>query len=227
MTAPVIEFVGLCGAGKSTLHVGLMPLLTQSDISFHLRQPSLVPSAVAVRTGLSCAARIMLHGGAGFLMRPAHWWLPMKLGYRRAQRDLGPTNAEGWEIEIDTGFLQPIVSFAAEYNETLAPVPVRAAATTITLPRIAVHVVSTPELALDRYLSREVDRLAHVDKRQLYAQFVQASDALDQLVTICRQEGVQVLDIRAEENRNPDAIARLAAQILNLIGEGKFDDRHG
>lgn len=220
MTSAVMEFVGLCGAGKSTLHAGLMPLLEQSGMRFHSRRPQSVAGLAALSAGLSCAAVMARRGAAGFLLRRAHWWLPMKLGYRQAQRRLHPGPAGEWQVEMDTGLLQPVVSFAAEYNAGLAPVPVSAALAAVDLPHIAIHVTSTPDLALQRYVARDAARLVNADRRQLAAQFDQAAGVLNEIVHLCRQSGVIVLDIDAERNRDADAVAALAAQIRNAM-EGK------
>jgi hypothetical protein len=217
-----VEFVGLCGAGKSTFYALLQDKLAQCDLPLVEQRPTAVPPLRALIAGAQFSSSMAVSGrGLPFLFHSENWWLPLKLGYRNAQMRRGVAATPHWQIQIDTGLLQPIVSFAAEHNWRLDPVPLAAILPKLDLPRILIYLQATAPLALARYVAREKPD-AQTSSR-LERQFVQAYDVCEAVVEKCRMAGTTVVKVDARDSRSDEAAGRVAEMLCEHIGVGTHE----
>ena len=216
-----LEFVGLCGAGKSTFYERLKVRIS-TGFPLAERRPVSVSAARASFYGGRFTAAMAIKGGDGarFLLHPENWWLPFKLGYRSAQMKQHETVSEHWSLDVDSGLLQPIVSFAAEHNRRLDPIPLAVILPLLALPRILIYMRAAPALALQRYLAREQHRLDAGAEQQLERQFEQAYIVCQTLVAECRKAGALVIDVDANDSRSDAAADRVAEILRDNVGRG-------
>ena len=217
-----VEFVGLCGAGKSTFYELLKVSLLRAGLPLVERRPEAVSTSRALILCGQFAAAMTLKGSGGvrFLLGHANWWLPLKLGYRNAQMHQGVIASEEWQLHVDSGLLQPIVSFAAEHNRQLNPIPLSAILPLLALPQILIYMRAAPALALRRYLVRERDRLDAEAEQRLERQFEQAYIVCQILVAECRKAGVLVIDVDANDSCSDAAADRVAEMLRDNVGRG-------
>lgn len=169
-----LETFGLCGAGKTTLLRRLFVKLQEIGGN---RLPSIeMPvqpdrEAVLFETG-RIVTRSFLHAPREvyqFLREANAWWLPSKLGFRVAGIKMRRTMSA--PLLIDSGLLQPFVSFAIERNIEDRHIPREALLDSVVLPTLAVYVHVAPENAYFRYIDREIGsgrELPHGDLRKRF-----------------------------------------------------------
>ncbi len=220
-----IEFVGLCGAGKSTFSQLLASHLDFAANGIVEMRASDVPAAPSIAAGLGVAARMVANesGSLRFLGRSANWWLPLKMGYRSTQlvRQAGRIGGS-WTLCVDSGLLQPYISFAAEYNKRLDPVVMAQVAKVVSLPDTVVHVSASAVVALERYLKRSAGSPTKSQRAQFLRQFQLAVTVEEKLLSQCIEHGVTVLKVRADETKSSAAAMRIASAIRErLSGKGE------
>lgn len=215
-----VEFVGLCGAGKSTFYELLKVRLSRAGLSLAERRPVNVSATRTLFYGGQFTAAMALRGGGGarFLMHPENWWLPFKLGYRIAQMNQRAPASDLWPLDVDSGLLQPIISFAAEHNRRLDRVPLAAILPLLALPQVLIYMRAAPALALRRYLARERLRLDAGAEQQFERQFGYAYAVCETVVAECRKAGALVIDVDADQSRSDDATERVAEMLRNNVG---------
>jgi hypothetical protein len=120
-------------------------------------------------------------------------------------------------MHVDTGLLQPVISFIAEHKGKLDALPIVAAISGLTLPRILLYVHARPELALSRYLARDNRRIDGAEREMIVRQFSLAAAACEQLVQYCRGAGAIVFSVDAEETRSDAAAERVADELSRCI----------
>ncbi len=110
-----LEFVGLCGAGKTTFLNNLASEI-ESNLNLLISYP-IKPSRKNIIISFS---RIFLFGLISeplilikFLLRAESWWLIKKIAYRYAGI---AERADEDSILADSGILQPFISFEIEKN---------------------------------------------------------------------------------------------------------------
>jgi thymidylate kinase len=213
-----VEFIGLCGAGKSTFYALLKERIANAGILVAEQPPKPVPPLPAIAAGAGFAIAMALDArGLTFLAHAANWWLPMKLGYRVAQmRRAAPVGQ--WKVQVDSGLLQPIVSFAAEHNRRLDSVPVAAIVRQLDLPRVLIYLQAAAALALPRYIERE--KLDAETAKHLEPQFVQAYNVCEAIVAECRKAGAAVITVDAGDSRSMPTAERVAEYLRVQIGDG-------
>lgn len=147
----IIEMFGLPGAGKTTLADGLrrgfpsVPLVETPTPSGFLTVRSIL--SLSVKLAFRCPMCLMRLTG-----RRDGRWLLAKLGYRMAGGRRWPTHG----IVVDSGVLQPLLSYAAENACKAVDIrDVLALLDALPLPNIVLYVAVPPEVAYERYLLRQ------------------------------------------------------------------------
>lgn len=188
-----IEMFGLCGAGKSTLARGCLLVGESGQVGARLRperpvKPSgwvtvAMAGLIAVSHGLrdpgGCAR--LLSSGAGR-------WLFLKLGYRVAGLHMRQ-DLDGCLL-LDSGVLQPLVSFEVEYNLQLIEWNVERLARALPLPLYALYVRVEPEIAMQRYMDRERRQGRSVLMERIEDRFVRGFKTAERLHEICVALGI-------------------------------------
>ena len=214
-----VEMFGLCGAGKTTLARDLL-LAAESDpagVGFHPEDPVRPTGWVSVLMAGRYAVGYGLRdpgGGARLLGSPAGRWLFLKLGYRiaglRMRGDLTGS------LLLDSGVLQPLVSFDVEYNLPLIQWDVERLAKTLPLPSCALYVRVEPEVAMQRYLDRERKQGGTVPMERIEERFARGFRTAEQLYEVCVALGVRCTVC---DNKWPVSRETLAGIVARLLGE--------
>jgi len=210
-----VEFLGICGAGKTTVmnHFTevygkkfsatiVMPRSKHSRLKFLFRAIWIV-----LRTVFSGTA-----GVVSYFFVPCKLWLPLKLSYRLAGCDY--TGQASWKFYVDSGMLQPFVSFEAEENRYGAKVPLAALIQCIPLPEVVVFVNVPPETALERYCQRGGQAVSRYEENRLREMFYAADAIAQELVLACRVRGVQVIEVG---NDSIEALSNAADTIYDTL----------
>jgi thymidylate kinase len=151
-----IETYGLCGAGKSTILNKLISVF-RSRCPEYLAierpvEPSLVATLYQAGPIIMKAIRREPAATVKFLAAYQSWWLPLKLAYRLAGMNMrGDDEAR---LLIDSGILQPFVSFEIERNVSMKKIPIDALLNTLPLPDLIIYIRVSAETAFNRYISR-------------------------------------------------------------------------
>lgn len=175
----LIEILGLPGAGKSTLMDRLAR--KQSDLP-ELLKPIDPGGEAVLRKMARLAARMVLRNPASLLrltLRADGRWLLTKLAYRWA--GLGKRSGSG--LLLDSGLLQPLLSYAAEYSER--PVCIDdalAALHALPLPQAVVYLDSGAETAHRRYRQRQQLTGRRAETEVTPTGFAQAQEICDRIV---------------------------------------------
>lgn len=193
-----IEVIGLPGSGKSTLvdqlkrHPEMPPVLPPHDPGAF---STLTAAAQLAVTGLLTIPRAM----SPLICSRDGCWLIAKLSYRSAalKQRSGPK-----ALLQDSGVLQPLVSFAAEYRNGLLPkLPAAELLSLLWLPRVVLYVRVPPELALERYRMRQVETGRRSEVRVTMDGFMEAHAACETIAEIYRQKADR--DLVVVDNIHP------------------------
>jgi hypothetical protein len=154
-----------------------------------------------------------------FLARKQNWWLPQKLGFRVAGIKMRDTN--GMPLLIDSGILQPFVSFDIEGNLGDAAVPTASLLAALALPQLALYVKAPVEIAYQRYVARERGAGRKLPAGNLRSRFDRGYEMCEELTRACVRAGrvVEVVDAtRIDASREAMRIAR---QILDTVAHAR------
>jgi len=214
---PRIEVFGLCGAGKSTVIARLLPLIAAhigSTISATRPPPPWGPHSLA-RTAHLLA--IGLTGNPGplpaFLTRRSNWWLPLKLGYRRAALAKLPPGQT--HILLDSGLLQPFISFVIEWAaDSHQIIPVTGLLSSLPQATAAIHIHTPTQDAMQRYLGRARDAGITLPDRDWPSHFAAGATMTQAIAHACRRHDCPVIRI---DNQQPPSDAALAAALNDLL----------
>lgn len=215
-----LETFGLCGAGKTTLlrhlfvalqEVGTEKLPTiempvQPDWESVLYQTSKVV-ARAIRASPRETSRFLGESGA--------WWLPQKLGYRIAGIKLRRTMSA--PMLIDSGMLQPFVSFAIERNVDERHTPTNAFLSAVVLPSVALYTDAQPDVAYQRYVDREVAAGRALPIGNLRKRFDHAYQVCQLLCSRYDNSPKKLIRIDASKEWTREVLDDLARQVLEHI----------
>ena len=167
MDFKTVEFFGLCGAGKTTFLDQLPQFLSPQgrelllqrfeapvgrSASFHSYSVLL---QTAIRSPIDTFRLLALDSGGLSLFQ--------KIGYRLA--GLAGNKEGGTRVLIDSGVIQPLITYLVEDQKGGYPLPVAALLEALPIPRLAVYFTVSPEAAMKRYVEREAQDLARPRRR--------------------------------------------------------------
>lgn len=204
----LIEILGLPGAGKSTLMDRLAR--EQSDLP-ELLKPIDPGGAAVLRKIARLVARMVLRNPASLLrltLRADGRWLLSKLAYRWA--GLGKRSGSG--LLLDSGLLQPLLSYAAEYSKR--PVCVDdalAALHALPLPQAVVYLDSGTETAHRRYRQRQQRTGRQAETEVTPMGFAQAQEICDRIVGMFPPQ--QVMRVAGGGDIEEAELDRIAARL--------------
>lgn len=204
----MIEILGLPGAGKSTLldrlardRSGLPALLKPIDPGGGavLWKIALLTAGMALRNPVSLLRLALRSDGR---------WLLSKLAYRWAGLQLRPDAG----VLLDSGLLQPLLSYAAEYSRR----PVRvddalAALRGLPLPQAVVYLDSGVETAHRRYRQRQQLTGRRAEAEVTSEGFAQAQEICDRIVGMFPP--TQVMRVAGGDIRDA-ALDEIAARLI-------------
>lgn len=213
-----VEVFGLCGAGKSTLMRRLAPMIeSRSGGRVRAERPVRPYGAASLCRTLVLALRAV--GGdplgmLGFLLQPSSWWLIGKLGYRWAGMALRPRET-GWLL-LDSGVLQPFVSYAIEYGGRVPPVEPLLAA--LPMPRVALYVRAAAPTARARYVARARAAQKELPCEDWTRRFAVGEATCASVLAACRRARCAVVEIVNEDEPDAAVLERTARAIAVALG---------
>ncbi|MHA1571315.1 MAG: hypothetical protein ACTSWM_05805 [Alphaproteobacteria bacterium] len=217
---PKIEVFGLCGAGKSTIIARLLPLIAArvgGEISATRPPPPWGPQSLA-RTGQLLAMALTRKPGAlpAFLARRGNWWLPLKLGYRRAA--LAKLPDDRTHILLDSGILQPFISFAIEWAaQPNQIIPMDALLAALPQATAAIHIHTPTNVAMQRYLTRAGDADIALADRDWPRHFAAGAFITQAIAKTCQRRDCPVIQIDNEQSPSDTALDTAVTDLLNIL----------
>jgi hypothetical protein len=213
MTGFVVEMIGLCGAGKTTLAEKLLPLIANSqeaDAFDVVSRPA--PSGYHA---LFAAGRLMLAASrhspqtARFLLHGEGRGLALKLGYRLA--GLSVRRLPRPTLVTESGILQPIISFEAQINHDGIYMPLEPFLTALPLPNAVIRVDAPAETAFARYKARQFKDGQPADGS--IETFRRAVSALNAVCNYLTRHGGEVLQFSSIAPMDMQSVGDLAREL--------------
>lgn len=214
-----IEVFGLCGAGKST-HSNLLfeTLVQQSPDQKLALCPPVEPNGIdTILSALSIIRKAIVTNPSitiKALLKPQGRWLFLKLGYRTAGLRLRG-DLKG-KLLIDSGNLQPLISFFVEYDHDMIEIGIRNLLKILSLPSFIIYFHVSPETAMKRYVTREKKLGNFVFAKNLMQRFERGYETAEYIYQYCKEAGIQCAKIEVEQRPTRQAIeASVSAIKLN------------
>lgn len=213
-----IEMFGLCGAGKSTITNHLAPVLRQCGQSPGVARPIDPGGIRTVNEAIWLALRTAVTNPASVgprLFRRQVGALFLKLGLRLASMKI--RQAPHGTFLIDSGIMQPFVSYYIEQNLLGLNVPLPALLSVVPFPAAAVYVRTEPELAYRRYVARQREIGGSLNEQGLRGRFDDGFALCEWLHEYCTAVKLPTLVIDSSEPLGPDQLENLAEWFKNVV----------
>ena len=187
-----VEIFGLCGAGKTSVAQKLLLAVEPGAEPWLRPEGPVAPSGwISVLTAGRLFMTLGLRDPSAcmrLLSNSAGRWLILKLGYRVAGlRKRG--NIAG-SLLLDSGVLQPLISFEVEYNLSFLQIDALGIIKNLPLPSCAIYVKVEPGVAMRRYLGREKENGRTIYMRNIEMRFTKGFDMAERLYRACEDMGV-------------------------------------
>ena len=196
-----VELLGLCGAGKTTFLNAIIPML-KSNVDFDLTYPY-VPPKIQI---LLNVIRILWVGFftepiifSRFIAKKNNWWLIKKIAYRSAGINC---RKEDSAILIDSGILQPFISFEIEENSSDITVPIHPILNGCALPDVVIVFDVAPSIAIERYKQRGLCGEGMIIRENSETHFNRAEKLRKNLVKYCKMKNVQIVEVNSSQEFN-------------------------
>lgn len=217
-----IELLGLCGAGKTTFITAINSRLV-SNTDFGLAYPIVPPIS---RTVLSLI-KILCFGFftepinfGRFILNKSNWWLVKKVAFRSAGINYRKNDNF---ILIDSGILQPFLSFEIEERLSDSKIPFRAILEACVLPKLAIVFIVPPQIALKRYEQRGLSGKGKLIRENSGRHFNTADELRKNLVEYCIIKNVQIIEVDTSQQFSDKYLNSKLTEIQKFINmrEGK------
>jgi thymidylate kinase len=220
-----VELLGLCGAGKTTFLTALTSRL-ESNADLGLAYPLVPP----ISQTLVSLIRILWVGFftepitfARFIINKSNWWLVKKAAYRSAGIiSRGNDNV----ILIDSGILQPFLSFEIEERLSNSIIPTKAILDGCVLPDLAIVFIVPSRLAMKRYEERGVSGEGKLIRENGGRYFNRAEELRKNLVEYCEMKNVQIIEVDSSQQFSEEFLNSKLTEIQKFINkrEGKHEE---
>ena len=213
-----IELLGLCGSGKTTFLTALTSAL-ESKTDLGLAHPLAPPiSQIPIRL-----IRIFCIGlftepitFARFIINKSNWWLLKKVAYRSAGiSSRGDDNV----ILIDSGILQPFLSFEIEERQSNSIIPIRAILEACVLPKLVIVFIVPPKIALKRYEQRGLSGKGKLIRKNSGRYFNRAEELRKNLVEYCEMKNVQIIEVDSSQQFSEKYLKMKLTEIQKFINK--------
>jgi len=207
-----IELVGLCGAGKTTFITALGQGLLLND-QIILEKPVIPDRTTYLVTLIKILCLALLSRPLGllrFLATDANWWLLKKIALRQAGLKLRSANNC---ILVDSGSLQPFLSFEIEEKLDNSRVPMEALLGGCKLPDIVLSFYVAPDLAIDRYRLRGERGEGKKLRENASYHFDRAVQMQERLMAYCKKMKVEIIEVNTS---NPLSSEMVSSKLSEL-----------
>ncbi len=215
-----IELLGLCGAGKTTFLTALTSKPV-SEINFGLAYPvtpSLWQTAINLLRILAVGFLVKPISFPYFLIKKNNWWLIKKIAFRSAGIRLrGNNNC----ILVDSGIMQPFLSFEIEENLFNSSVPIRAILASSVLPDLLLVFSVPPKIAMERYEQRGLrgeGKLIRINSKNY---FDRAENLRKDLISYCKEKNVRIIEVNSSHNFTQEYLNNKLIEIEKFINQGE------
>lgn len=196
-----VELLGLCGAGKTTF-INAITSMLKSNADFDLTYP-IVPPKIQI---LISMIRVLWVGFftepitfSRFIAQKNNRWLVNKIAYRSAGINC---RKERSVIFIDSGILQPFISFEIEENSLDISVPIHPILNGCALPDVVIVFEVAPSIAIERYKQRGLSGEGMVIRKNSRKHFNRAEKLRKNLVEYCKMKNVQIVEVDSSQEFN-------------------------
>ena len=211
-----VEFLGLCGAGKTTFLNELSSEI-KSDKYLGIEYP-VIPSLWQTLLSL---IKILFIGFffspvsfSRFLSKKNNWWLVKKIALRSAGIKLrGDSNF----ILVDSGILQPFLSFEIEENVIDSNIPIHAILAGCNLPNLLLNFVVDPKIAMERYEKRGLRGDGKLIRANSKTNFNKAEKLRKNLISYCKMNKVEIIEVDSTQNFSQEFIKSKLMEINKYI----------
>ena len=191
-----IELLGLCGAGKTTFLTAINSRLV-SNIDLGLAYP-IVPRISHTVLNL---IKILCFGFftepikfTRFILNKSNRWLVKKVAFRSAGINFR-TNKNF--ILIDSGILQPFLSFEIEERLSDSKIPIKAILEGCILPKLVIVFIVPPKIAMERYEQRGLSGKGKLIRENSRRHFDNADELRKNLVEYCIKKNIQIIEVHS------------------------------
>ena len=212
-----IELFGLCGAGKTTITDGLAPILETRERGSVVARPISPGGIRTLQHAMWLALRAIIKQPSEvsrFLSHHQGRRLFLKLGLRLASMDI--RNACRRTLLIDSGILQPLVSYLVEQNIRKVTPPLRALIPVLPFPAATIYVRVNAEVAYRRYMSRQGGTEIAFDGTGLRGRFEDGFTLCEWLHDYCTAVKIPTLIVDSSDRLNADQLEKLTEKVLEL-----------
>ncbi len=218
-----VEFLGLCGAGKTTFLKGLGPKLQSKkylDIA-HPVIPSLWQTFLSLIKILIVSFYYSPISFSRFLLKKNNWWLVKKIALRSAGIKIrGKNNI----ILVDSGILQPFLSFEIEENMIDSNIPIHAILAGCDLPNLLLNFVVDPKIAMKRYEERGLRGDGKLIRANSESYFNKAEKLRKALISYCTMKNVYIVEVDSTQDFSQEFINSKLIEINKFFKkEDKYD----
>jgi len=211
-----IELVGLCGAGKSTFISALSNRLPVKDC-IELAHP-IVPNTIMTRIYI---LRILVLGlltdpvtFLRFLSNSSNWWLIKKIAYRQAGISLREKKNS---ILVDSGILQPFISFEIEEKITFSVIPLKSLLRGLALPDLVLFFSIPPSIAKTRYELRGMNGEGRIVRKNGEKYFERAEQVRQKLLAYCKEMKIQTVEVDSTREFTDQYLNSKLIEIRNIL----------
>jgi len=211
-----VELLGLCGVGKTTF-LSALTSRSEFDLDLALVYPVVPPRSRTLRSLI----RILLVGFftepltfSRFITNISNWWLIKKIAYRSAGISLRDDERA---IFVDSGILQPFLSFEIEEKLSDSTIPVHSLLNGCPLPDLVVVFSVLPRIAKQRYEQRGLCGEGKLIRQNSEEYFSRAEELRKKLVDYCKEKNVQIIRVDASCQFTEEYLRCKLVEIQNVF----------
>lgn len=215
-----VEFLGLCGAGKTTFLKGLgSKLQSKKYLDFaHPVIPSLWQTFLSLIKILIVSFYYSPISFSRFLLKKNNWWLVKKIALRSAGIKIrGKNNI----ILVDSGILQPFLSFEIEENMIDSNIPIHAILAGCDLPNLLLNFVVDPKIAMKRYEERGLRGDGKLIRANSESYFNKAEKLRKALISYCKMKNVHIVEVDSSQDFSQEFINSKLIEINKFFKKGR------
>jgi hypothetical protein len=153
-----------------------------------------------------------------FISKKNNLWLIKKIAYRSAGVNYSIGNRV---ILIDSGILQPFISFEIEENLSDVTVPIHSILNGCSLPDAVIVFDVAPSIAIERYKHRGLSGAGKAIRENSTEHFSRAEKLRKNLVEYCKMKNVQIVQVNSSQEFNERYLTSKLSEIRKFIKKEK------
>ena len=153
-----------------------------------------------------------------FLLKKNNWWLVKKIALRSAGIKIrGKNNI----ILVDSGILQPFLSFEIEENMIDSNIPIHAILAGCDLPNLLLNFVVDPKIAMKRYEERGLRGDGKLIRANSESYFNKAEKLRKALISYCKMKNVHIVEVDSSQDFSQEFINSKLIEINKFFKKGR------